>query len=131
MKFWFSYQSYGDQSYRLPRTLLVVGTILSVVLVEALRIVSFRVAQRDVRFVLVLLHVQRFVQVVVDHMVFGGLGADVVGCWWHADEMDLMEGESFRADPGVLLVLLAVVEHFAVETFVGVVAGRSGKLVCF
>lgn len=34
-----------------------------------------------------------------------------------------MESEAFRADPGVLDVVLAVVEHLAVELLVRVVAG--------
>lgn len=35
----------------------------------------------------------------------------------------LMERESFRTDPGVLRVVLAVMEHFAVEVLVGVISG--------
>lgn len=119
--------SFANSTYRLSWTILIVLAVLSLVLVEALRVVAFRVAQRDVRLVLVLLHVQSLVQVVVDHVVLGRLRANVVGRWWHADQVNLMEGEALRADPRVLLVLLAVVEHLTVQTLIGVIARECYK----
>lgn len=69
-----------------------------------------------------LLKIDGLVQVVVYNMVLGGLFADVVVRGRHADEMDLVEGETLRTDPRVLLALLAVVEHFAAQRLVGIVS---------
>lgn len=69
-----------------------------------------------------LFHVERLVQIVIDHMILGRLGANVVRCRRHADQVDLMEREALRANPRVLLAFLAVVEHLTLETLVSVVS---------
>ena len=74
-----------------------------------------------------LLHVDRLVEIIVDEVILGRLLADVVPGRWHADQVHLMEGKALRADPRVLLVLLAVVEHLAAEALVRVVAGRAAR----
>lgn len=71
------------------------------------------IPQSDIGFGHVFLHVNWLVEIVVDKVVLRGLFTDVVAGRWHANQVHLMERESFRAYPGVLLVLLAVVEHFA------------------
>lgn len=87
------------------------------------------IPQGDVWFGHVFFHVDRLVEVVVDEVILGRLLADVVAGWWHTDQVHLMECEAFRTDPGVFLIFLAVVEHFAAQTFVSVVSGGASCTV--
>lgn len=98
--------------------LVVVALVLVVVLWE----IALGVAQRDVRLALMLLQIDGLVEIVVDNMVLGGLLADVVVRWGHANQMDLMEGEALGTDPRMLLALLAVMEDLTIERFIGIVA---------
>jgi len=78
---------------------LLLLVIVTLMLVVVFREVTLRVAQCDVGLALVLLEVDRLVQVVVHYVVLGGLLADVVVRRRHADQMDLVEGETLGADP--------------------------------
>lgn len=79
--------------------LLLLVVVVALVLVVVLGEVTFRVAQRHVRLALVLLQIDRLVEVVVDDVVLGGLLADVVVRGGHADQVDLVEREALGADP--------------------------------
>lgn len=102
--------------------LLFLVVVVALVFVIVLGEVAFRVAQRHVRLALMLLQIDRLVQIVVHNVILGRLLADVVVRRGHANQVDLMEGEALGADPRVLLALLAVVEDLAAQRLVGVVA---------
>lgn len=78
--------------------------------------------ERNVGLRLVLLHVDRLVQIVVDEVIFGRLLADVFIGRRHADEVDLMERGALRADPRMLCVLLTVVEDLTADRVVRIVS---------
>jgi len=61
------------------------------------------------------------VQVVVDKVEFGRFLANVLLVDGHADQMHLVEGSAFRAEPRVPGAILTVVEHLAVDSLVGIV----------
>lgn len=101
--------------------LLFLVVVVALVFVVVLGEVAFRVAQRHVRLALMLLQIDRLVEIVVHDMILGGLLADVVVRGGHANQVDLVEGEAFGADPRVLLALLAVVEDLTAQRLIGVV----------
>lgn len=100
--------------------LLVV--LLTLVLEDLLRIVPLRIAQHHIGLLVVLVHIQGFVQVLVHKVVLGRLLANVLAARGHADQMDLVEGEALGTDPGVLLVIGTIMEHLATQSLVRVVA---------
>lgn len=95
LRLWLMLYAWTGSWLHLLLLIVVVALVLVVVLGE----VTFRVAQRHVRLALVLLQIDRFVEVVVDDVVLGGLLADVVVRGGHADQVDLVEREALRADP--------------------------------
>jgi len=78
---------------------LLLLVIVTLMLVVVFREVTLRIAQCHIGLALVLLEVDRLVKVVVHYVVLGGLLADVVVRGRHADQMDLVEGETLGADP--------------------------------
>lgn len=103
---------------------LIFFFILSLIAVDVFWIVSFWIAKCDIWTSLVLLNVDGLVEEIVDDVVFGRLLTGVIVWWWHTYQMHLMELETFRANPWVLLVLLTVVEHLATHALVGIVSAR-------
>lgn len=85
--------------------------------------------ERDIGLRLVLLHVDRLVEIVVDEVIFGRLLADVLVGRWHADEVDLVECGAFRANPRVFCVLLTVVEDLTSDGVVRIVS-RGSRVTC-
>lgn len=102
--------------------LLLLLVVVALVLVVVLWEIALRVAQRYIRFALMLLQIDWLVQIVIDNVVLGGLLADVVVRWGHANQMDLMKGEALGAYPRMLLTLLAVMEHLAAQRLIRIVA---------
>lgn len=72
-----------------------------------------------------LFHVDWFVQIVVDESVLSGLIAHILVGWRHANEVDLVESESFRTHPGMFRVLRAVMEDFTADRVISVVTIRA------
>ncbi len=91
-----------------------------------LRIVSVRIDISPVVLISIIL-VDRLVQILIDEMVLGRQLAHVPVALRHAYQVDLVEPCTFRADPRAPRPFLAVVEHFALQFLVRVVAVR---LVC-
>lgn len=78
-----------------------------------------------------LLQIQRLVQVFVDEMELRGFRANVVCTRRHANQVHLVEGEAFGADPGVFGVVLAVMEDFTTQQFIGVITGAFAYAIEF
>lgn len=64
-------------------------------------------------------------------MIFGWLFANVIAGWWHTNEMYLMESETFWTNPWMLLILLTIMEHLTVKSFIGVVSINKRKQTPF
>lgn len=122
-------------TYRLPAIIVsdwvfIFVLVLTLVVVDILGIVAFWILQRNVWLRLMLFDVDGFVEEIVDDVVLWWLLANVIARRWHANQMDLVEDETFRTHPRVLLVLLTVMEHLAIHTFVGVVSVGGRKTEC-
>lgn len=110
--FTLSQQNLQKMTHRLSLSLLLVIIILSIILIEIFRIVTFGISQCNIWFRFVFGQINRFVQVIIDDVVFAWLLANIFTGWWHADQMDLVEWKSLRANPWMLLIFLAIVKHF-------------------
>lgn len=129
---WLRLRLIGNRLAMLLRLMLNAGTgrgkllliVVTLVFIIVLREIALRVAQRDIRLALMLLQIDGLVEIVVDNMILRGLLADVVVRWGHANQMDLMESKALRADPRMLLTLLAVVEDLTVQRLIGIVAAK-------
>lgn len=87
------------------------------------RVVPVAVPERHVRPGIRLLSVHRPVQEVVDEVILRRLFADVLAAGRHADQVHLVEDETFWTYPRVSGAVLTVMEHFTVQTFVRVITG--------
>lgn len=88
--------------------------------------IALRIPQADVWFALMFFKVDWLVEIVVDDVIFLRLLTDVIMGWWHTNQMYLVESEPFRANPRMTLAILAVMEHFAVNSVISVVSVGGG-----
>ena len=72
-----------------------------------------------------LFHVDWFVQVIVDESVFSGLITHILVGWRHADEVYLMEGESFWTHPGMFRVLRTIMEDFTADRVISIISSST------